>query len=200
MLVDFHRITPDYEHWRDRLFRGSYPTFDELWGEEGVRAPDWLLTYATTLFAESGTLRDHYTLAELRRGLWALPHRWELSDLLWSPAVDWPKRATCVATMPELYKQLFRFEPLDTTCFMWWDMFRPIAPDHDRRLWAVVFSALAEVLAIPHQDCQAAALHGLGHLTHVDKERLIRSFLIEHPQLHPELVAYAEHSIAGTVL
>lgn len=198
--TDLHVSPPAYEAWRERLFRGDKPSVEELWGEESLRAPEWLLDYASRLFAEAGTLRDRYTSRELKRGLWALPQGWELSDLLWNRTANWAAREACVASMPLIFERLFRDDPVDTTCFMWWDMYRPIDPDHDERLWDVVFVALAHVLAIPSEECQLAALHGLGHVNHREKERLIRRFLAERPDLSPEVAAYAEASIAGKVL
>ena len=189
-----------YEAWRDRLFRGDRPQMAELWDEWRDRPADWVLAYATRLFLESGGLLKQYTPAELERGLWSLPLAWDLSDLLWDRELDWAARAGCVDAMPQLFAQLFQEDPLGDTCFMWWDMFRPNDPEHDPQLRAVVFRALGEVLAIPNEVCQGAALHGLGHLNHPEKERLIRHYLADHPELDPEVVAYAEASIAGQVL
>jgi hypothetical protein len=83
---------------------------------------------------------------------------------------------------------------------MWWDSLcydwhcgnrkRERGGEH-LQLQEVIFQTLASVLAIDSQICQAAALHGLGHLHHPQTTELIERYLREHASLSKERKEYA---------
>ena len=80
--------------------------------------------------------------------------------------------------MVSLFKRLFMRDPLDTSIYMWWDS---QAYDYfmghrarsnegeESRIQDVMFEVLEEILKLPAEHCQTAALHGLGHLMHPDR-------------------------------
>jgi hypothetical protein len=53
------------------------------------------------------------------------------------------------------------------------------------------FQTLAQILSFDSETCQAAALHGLGHLHHPDTPALIDNFVKEHPSLTQKWKTYA---------
>src|SRR5438093_12509552 len=97
--------------------------------------------------------------------------------------------------MLPLFKELFFNEPLGYTASMWWDSFcyawhcgtrKRSHGGEDLAMQNVMFETLAEILALPSEICQGAALHGLSHLHHPGPEELIQNYLSMHPSLNDE--------------
>ena len=100
--------------------------------------------------------------------------------------------------MYNLYERFFLKEPLETSSHMRWDA---LAFDwdcdnrsrenggEDELMQDVMFETLGHILILPSETCQAAALHGLGHLHHPKTKKVIERFL-SHP-VSPELHDYA---------
>jgi hypothetical protein len=61
----------------------------------------------------------------------------------------------------------------------------------DMQLQQVIFETLSQILALPFEHCQYAALHGLGHLHHPGTPKLVDEFLANHPELSEEEKNYA---------
>jgi hypothetical protein len=69
---------------------------------------------------------------------------------------------------------------------MWWDAFAyewhcgnrsRVKGGEDEQMQDVMFETLERILDLPGDGCQAAALHGLGHLHHPSTEELIQRYL-----------------------
>ena len=83
-----------------------------------------------------------------------------------------PAREECVRSMFYLYRDLFAIEPSETAGFMWWDsicwhLWHRGRKDRQRggeelSMQDVMFETLVEILALDSENCQCAALHGLG--------------------------------------
>ena len=95
-----------------------------------------------------------------------------------------------------LFKDLFFAEPLDTAVYMWWDSFcydwhcgnrRRESGGEDMEMQDVMFGTISQILAIPSEICQGAALHGLSHLHHPETEALIQRYLDENPSVNKDL-------------
>ena len=102
--------------------------------------------------------------------------------------------------MPYLFKDLFFAEPLDTAVYMWWDSFcydwhcgnrKRERGGEDMAMQDVMFETLSQILAIPSEICQGAAIHGLSHLHHPKTEALIQRYLDRNPSLSEEWRATA---------
>lgn len=114
--------------------------------------------------------------------------------------MPWKLRKSCIRAMVPLFEKFFSRKPLGQTCHMWWDLLRFFADNREDRVVEEVFLALEKILFIDSLDCQGAALHGLGHLDHPDKESLINKYLSKHEDLDPEIRRYATSCIGGNVL
>ena len=102
--------------------------------------------------------------------------------------------------MVPLLERLFAREQLGDTCYMWWDFFRSFSKKRDAKVNEAILLAMERVLLLPSNECRAAALHGLGHLRHPPKSRVIRKFLRSHPELDEEWRSFAVAAIAGELL
>jgi hypothetical protein len=158
-----------------------------------------VLTYYTRLFQSPRTVLSAYNDAQIEQGLWFAVGS-QLSDWLWSQELPMELRLDCIQAMPTMFREFLSDHLLETACFMWWDMLRDFGDDPDARIVEAMAAALEEVLQIPVRHCQMSALHGLGHVQHDSKARIIQSFLSTNPDLDAETLAYANAAIAGKVL
>ncbi|STQ89274.1 hypothetical protein [Iodobacter fluviatilis] len=95
--------------------------------------------------------------------------------------------------------------PLNQVCYMLWDV-TPIAYLGDRKnkeqLYDAMIDVLEECLSLANPACVESALHGLGHLYGVSKDRiesLIASKLKSKVFIPPSLESYAELAMKGHV-
>jgi len=167
----------------------------EHWG-----SPEHLLPYMTRLFRKPDFLLERYSVEQLRQGFWYLPGGSRLNDWLWDTGIAWRLRKKCILAMVPLFKRMFIKEQLGDTCYMWWDFFRNFRDKQDTKVKQAMLTAMEQILLLPSDDCRAAALHGLGHLRHPRKQRVIRKFLRSHPELDEEWRSFAVAAIAGRVL
>jgi hypothetical protein len=192
-------LIPTFEQWVDWVFTGPEPEFEQLWDDTRDRVADWQLDYATTLFSAPSFLLGSYSEQALRNGFWSLPNAWDLRDLIWDQGLDSNRREACLRAMYFLFRDLFARNPLEDTCFMWWDLLRYFGQRRDPRVIETQLSVLGQILSLSDEECQRAALHGLGHITHDGKAALIAEFL-SRPGVNEELRTYAGHALAGDVL
>lgn len=169
----------------------------------------------TQLFSDSARTLARYSDAQVGRGLWYLVNNacscYSLA--LIEREVDLAARLACIEAIPKLFAELFRARcapelshgstgssnPLNTTCYMWWDLFpgwgTPRQDFDDSAL-----AAMSAILEIDSLACQESALHGLGHWQSAYPQRIgevIDRFLKTGPR--PELRAYASAARQGCV-
>jgi hypothetical protein len=94
---------------------------------------------------------------------------------------------------------------------MWWDVGygacggNPLPKreglDSDRqRLYQAEFETMVRVLQLEARNCQSAAIHGLGHSSHPDKEQAFLQFLNDNPDLSDRDRSYVMAAIQGNIL
>jgi hypothetical protein len=96
--------------------------------------------------------------------------------------------------------------PLNSACYMWWDLLRFSLWQKSTNLNAEIIGTLARLLAIPHDACRESALHGIGHFAadHPEYKKqlsaIVGEFRANTPQLRPELIVYSERARRGELL
>lgn len=164
-----------------------------------VCTPSNVIRYYTRLFLDPRPSLSPYDDARLEQGLWFIVGA-QLSEWLWSDELPLQLRLECIAAMPAMFREFLINHPLDTACFMWWDMLRYFGDAPDARIVESIARALDEVLAIPVRHCQMSALHGLGHLQHDSREAIVRAFVAVNHDLDDELLQYANAAMVGKLL
>ncbi|GAB4477987.1 MAG: hypothetical protein Kow00124_21860 [Anaerolineae bacterium] len=216
-----------FEDWLAYVF--DHPVEDPAWywdpqaeWWDARRDPVTTIAYITRAFEQIEDVAALYTEGQIAQGLWFLvdsssEHMLALLD----EAVPLAARLRCIRSFYRVYEALFlprcssRLiepgdspppDPLDLICYMWWDILPVTAqPDKPGR-HPIDFTALevmAQTLALDSPLCAQAALHGLGHWQPYypdEVQHLIDEFLVRHPDLAPELVAYAHQARSGCVL
>ncbi len=125
------------------------------------------------LFTNFGQIAQTYSMEQIDQGLWLLIGR-RLFQIQFDKSMLVPFRDYYVHRGEDYPGSAF---------YMWWDLIRPDD-----------VSILEEILALPSEACQRAALHGLNHL-HPDAEasELVARYIERnHSNMTPEELEYAE--------
>jgi hypothetical protein len=195
---------------------------DILWEEE--LDPGNACELLTALFENPTILTPRFSDAQINQGLYFLASA-DSSDYnssLLEAGVPWELRERGLRSIYTLYRDLFAVKctgfsgqrkagsepenPLNTLCYMWWDITslawntgKPDAAHVD----AVILSVLQDTLRLPSLACQNGALHGLGHLNESLRPQataIIDDYLAQNRSLPKELRAYAKEARKGGVL
>jgi hypothetical protein len=165
--------------------------------------PERILGFYTGLFTKPEFLLAKFTKAELEQGFWAIPSDMldcTVNRVIWENILPFHARELCVRSMVHLFERLFTVEHLETSAHMWWDALcfdwecgnrARHKGGEDQHMQNVMFETLTKILELQSTDCQADALHGLGHLHHPDTEEIIQKYLNSKPYITPELKKYA---------
>lgn len=203
-----------FEEWVYHIF--DHP---EAWyfgiGNEFWNGPAPVtVAYVTRLFEDPVPPLEGFTDEELNRGLWYLASSGGsgmLSDIDHG-SVSLADRARCLGSFSVLFEQLFvprctpylshldekGVAPLNSICYMWWDIIPLAGGPPDDTLLAIVECELA----VDHLALQEGALHGLGHWQHHAPSRItsiVDAYLHRNPHLRPELHTYALAARGGCV-
>ncbi len=202
-----------FEHFHRSLEESHVPN----WTQEAKVDFDarGLLRYYTQLFREPAFLRDRYTPAEIERGLGMAGIRgwgnWTLGCVLSNADNTQDEAEACIRAMYDLFAKLFAQGSLGDVSYMWWDVGygacrspfparREIDEADHVRLDQATFETMVRVLQLESTVCQSAAIHGLGHSFHPDKEKVLRQFLSDHPDLSDGDRDFVMRAIAGKIL
>jgi hypothetical protein len=173
------------------------------WTIEATFDPTRLRSYYVDLFSEPRFLLDQFSRPQLEQGFWAIPSstlNCSVRELIWMDNLDFDMRAECVHAMYYLFERLFSIEHLETSAHMWWDALcfdwecgnrSRNRGGEDQLMQDVMFETLAQILKLESVQCQADALHGLGHLHHPNTGKLIEQFIANHSALTLEMKQYA---------
>lgn len=213
-----------FDDWVTHVFDHPVGGPEWYWAEDapyldGPKATT--VRYLNRLFEKSVTVLERFSDAQLNQGFWYLvgESSGEMYALL-DAAVPATERLACVNEIPPLFASTFAARcsphlshldeaganPLNTICYMWWDIFPSWGAPGDKQQAAfdrAILSALARILEIPSDACRESALHGLGHWhLHYPAQvaSIVEDFLAASPDLRPELMHYAETAGEGCVL
>jgi hypothetical protein len=210
-----------FEQWVDHIF--DHPVTDPHWAIDEDCEPEPAevnVEYLTRLFTNSELLLRRFDNAEVKQGLWLIvdPSCSNHAFTMTQPEVPWPKRRACIRSIFDLYAKCFAARcddglshcdeipnPLNSICYMWWDLFRarPEPDDPSKADEALEYIGVMErCLTLSHLACLEGALHGLGH-SHLRfpqrVEAIIERFYCERYDLPPKLLAYALDARRGCV-
>jgi hypothetical protein len=173
------------------------------WEAEVTFEPDEIAAHYIRLFDEPQFLLEQFAKPILEAGFWAIQSvnlNCGVPHIMWAGELPFAARHTCVRSMFHLFERLFALEPLDTSSHMWWDSLcydwhcgnrSRESGGEDRAMQDVIFETLIRILRLDSVACQAAALHGLGHLHHPGTEMAIGQYLRGNPTVSPKLRDYA---------
>jgi hypothetical protein len=165
--------------------------------------PQRICSYYVQMFTAPSFLAERFSDAQLQQGFEAMQVNspgCSVRQIIWLEDLPFRERAHSVRAMVSLFRELFLSEPLGSTASMWWDSFcfawecgnrKRSRGGEDLAMQDVIFEALAEVLSLPSEICQGAALHGLSHLHHPGTPELLQQYVSAHSSLGAECKQFA---------
>ena len=210
----------DLRDWVRHVFYGpAVASTDRLLELDEFCGPDQItLERLTLVFENAPVLLGPCPDDSLDQAFWNLDGNvlFALDD----ESIDWDVRHRLILSFETLFRDLFAIRctaalghldeespPLNSICYMWWDLRRSFSvtpdPTSGARLNAAFLASMASMLKIDHVACQESGLHGLGHWhrSHPKEvENIIDEFLARKPGLRHELVTYALRARIGSVL
>lgn len=195
----------EFDQWLDCIF--NHPITEpnwyliEEWDMDWAGDPNLFLAQSIRLFRDPEVLLDKYDAEQIEQGFrYLLFWAGGLERWIWAKEIDSSLRRACVISMVNVFDRLFSRNSFGEACFMWWDHLRDFDKDPDPEISEAILEALTQILNIDSADCQISALHGLGHLKHPKKKRLIETFLRSHPELDEEKRSYAQAAMQDAIL
>ncbi|MDQ3801489.1 MAG: hypothetical protein M3384_18865 [Acidobacteriota bacterium] len=194
-----------FEEWVNFVFNHPVATsstawyWDDEW--EWESDSEHIIEYCIRLFRNPDFLLECYSPEQINQGFWfLLGATFQLQDWLWNRDIDWKLREECILAMVDVFEKMFARYPIEDVCYMWWDLLRDFSDDQDPKVKDAMIIALSRILEFDSLDCRLSALHGLGHLEHKGKRKVIEQFLAAQPGLDDEVRDYAMAAIEGKVL
>jgi hypothetical protein len=209
---------PAFDDWLDECFYYQDPERDSDADASARELPAAVtVEYLTRLFRTPLECVGRFSDRKLNDGLWYLVsadcsnHMFALVD----DSVPEAEQVACIESMKHLYTELFasrctdvtshgqsqadEISPLNTVCYMWWDIIpiygRPEQPSR-ASLDEAVLKVMEEALTLPSQACQESALHGLGHWASHYPDR-VRSVVAEYLATQQVAAALREYAVAA---
>ncbi|MGQ4646743.1 leucine-rich repeat domain-containing protein [Lyngbya aestuarii] len=196
--------------------------------------PAVTVKYLTRTFENTKEICQQFSDAQLEQGLCYLVNNSCSNHLLaiLDQSVPWPDRQRCIRSIFTLFEQCFakkcspqlspldqplaeqeqgvdshETNPLNSLCYMWWDIFPYWGNPEDtdqRYVDEEFFQVMEQIMHLDADACRESALHGLGHWWHPAYENkiaaTIEQFLANNPSIQPELEKYALQALIGQVL
>jgi hypothetical protein len=205
---------PDWVRWHFKI--GA-----EYWKYSAN--PARTVEYICQLFSSIDVLTKPYTDAQIEQGVQYLINGSfsNYMHTLGNNTVALSERSACAAAFHDVYAKLYakkcapdlghlnfaghRGNPLNSSCYMWWDIipFYGKSGDAREQLDATMLDVMAKTLDIDHEACREGALHGLGHWKGAYPEFVeatIDRFLADNPHISSSLRSYAQAARNGSVL
>jgi hypothetical protein len=196
----------------------AYLADSDWWDDE--EQPLVTINYLTRLFENPISALEPYSDAQINKGLWSLissSGEYYMMFVIRRADVPWSERQRCAEAMFTLFERLFAVRctptlshlgepnanPLNGVCYMWFDIlpiYNDMGEPHNQQLEQVTLDVMRRILDLESIACQESALHGLNHwqsgypddaMESNPAVEIIDSFLKRHPDLRPELRAYA---------
>ncbi|MGC2235394.1 MAG: hypothetical protein WA584_04500 [Pyrinomonadaceae bacterium] len=201
LIQDFDKLS--FEGWLDFVFDHKwssskdedYIELSDLGGDTEIFVRNCVKLFENPVF-----LLDKYNSEQLEGGFYyfILSPKVSLNWWIWDKNSPAELRRQFIFSSVNVFKRVFTKNPLEHSCFMWWDCLRDFDKNKDKQVENWMFAALSQILEINNPDCQLSALHGLGHIEHKGKKILIEKFLRQNPKFGDK--EYALAAIAGKIL
>ena len=216
-----------YEDWVEHVFSHEVCKHGIAWYFD-LDAPWWdgppavTLDYVTRLFEAPEAALEYFADSQIAQGIYYLVDSGagDLLRPLGDPRLPLEDRLRCVAAIHTFFARIFQPRctphlsrldeagtgPLNGICYMWWDIF-PAAGTPDavdgQAINQAILGVMVQGLGLDSIACQESALHGLGHWQPYHEDAvaaIVDRFRAGHPDLRPELSAYAQAARCGCVL
>lgn len=217
-----------YEDWIEHVFSHEVRTQAAAWyfdpdGDLWNGSPEETVAHLTRFFGDPEPALAYFSDAQIDQGLRYLIDNGagDVLSAVREARLPLQDRVRCVNAIRSLYDKLFlprctphlshlnrgdvEIGPLNTVCYMWWDIMTPVTTPTDPHRQAMddaVLGVMRHALSLDSIACQESALHGLGHWSYYDTAAvapIIDAYLDARPDIPPELKRYARAARSGCV-
>ena len=212
-----------FEQWIDGIF--DHPVTEPEWfwdldADTCVEDDETNVDYLARLFTECDRLLCRFDNGLVGQGLNMIVSN-SCSDHAFSIVgghAPWAARQRAIRSIYDVYAKCFAKRcaeglghldeadnPLNTICYMWWDVFPAWSDSKDAARSEEAdeyINVMERCLSLKHHACLEGELHGLGHWQLIfpkKVEPIVDRFLQERNDLRPELVLYARRARSGAV-
>ncbi len=218
-----------YDDWIEHVFSHDVRTQAAAWyfdldADLWAGSPEETVAHLTRLFEDPEPALFYFSDAQIDQGLRYIIDNGagDLLSAVRDVRLPLKDRLRCVGAIRSVYDKLFLPRctphlshldqseagsgPLNTICYMWWDIIPGITtPDdpHRHAMNDATFGVLQHALALESIACQESALHGLGHWTlhdTVSVSAIIDAYLRARRDIPAELGRYARAARNGCIL
>lgn len=214
-----------FENWLKYVFdHPSASDTDQVWywdGDwaSGIIQPAVIVAHIIRAFENSNEVFKPFSDAQLNQGFWFLNSGSDQMSALLDNNVPCDDLQRCIRAIFTLFEQCFakkcsphlghldepNANPLNSACYMWWDLFpwyaHPNTPTRCK-MDEEFLNVMQKTLYLDSDACRESALHGLGHwaLSYPQKvAAIIDEFLVQNPNIRPQLQEYASNARVGYV-
>jgi hypothetical protein len=168
-------------------------------------------------FRNAGKDLIQFTDAQVNQGIWYFGNGANYPTMMRSSEVPLPKRLEAIENIFYLYSDCFAKRcaeilgdqseegtPLNSSCYMFWDMsYLTCYEDNPegRQMRDAALKVLEKILTINHRACREGALHGLSEFFFSCPEKMqkIVDDFLSKTKLDEKLLAYARKAREGNV-
>jgi hypothetical protein len=221
-------VKSTFEKWLQDIFVESEdttlydPNSEHVWYDFDEN-PEIEVEYILRLFTSPVEYTNGYSDEQINKMLWCLinessPHLYHLLD----DKIPFDLRVQVVNAMYIVYEKLFvtrcsngttawaneettkQFNPLNSICYMWWDIIPLYGKSGNRtreKLDSYCLDVMERILQLNSIACQESALHGLGHWQNAYPKR-VKRIIDEYlkREIDNELREYARQACTGMIL
>jgi hypothetical protein len=170
--------------------------------------PEKALSAMEEVFLRFREIGSIYSMQQINQGIWGL---WgpdlDFQRLFFDSKNSWSARDRAIRAMVAPFRDYLAGNPAPTieNCFfMWWDLIGAKGRNGSdfEKVAQAYLETLQQILDLPDDRCQSAALHGLGHLDHPDRAAVVQGFIDRVPkaELTGEYRAWLEQCRDGLVM
>jgi hypothetical protein len=203
-----------YEDFIRAIFepRTNLPSGDRWYWADDLEIeidPLKAIEYFIELFENPGHVFERFTREEREKGFDSLiDPNFDLEPgiLVWDKDLPFESRRRLLLAMVDLYRNVFSREAYDCSSSMWWDHLAYAftcgnavrgRTEEETQLQDAMFEAIEQILQLPNEDSQDAALHGINHLHHPEGPKAVEEFISGSTNLSRERRDFAEGSAKG---
>lgn len=202
------------------IFSRPVCTPEWYWQEEWI-CPDAenLFIYMKKLYSFPDVVLNSYSDSQIEQGIQFMNSA-AISDchrLLCLPTANLIDRVEVIESFKIFFEKIYlikctnvstflgdaEINPLNNSCFMWWDI-SPLIASNENEIIDACLRVMRDCLYMPNLACQESALHGLGHLRdYPEWEQECKNIILDFMQSDnanlPVLKGYAHAALIGEV-
>lgn len=214
--IDLSKLS--YDEWISYIFDHPVPLLELGYSSsicefDSAAKPEQVVKYVTQLCNQFIDITEKYSQARINKGLWfILGVDMCFGEYLRQESIPQELRKTCVHSMYKVFADFVSksdIEEMENCFYMWWDLLLSSFYYYDKlelsedckEIEDTILATLKNILLLVDERTQQYALHGLGHLKHIEARKVVEDYINrEGHNWTDEGRAWAQECKDGTVM